>query len=131
MEADLYPLRKPEMADLIDGSIGQESPFHSTFGYYADGVDETTAKLPVAWKERAVRYTSANTGGAIAIAPEIHDLAASKLVAGRDKDLEWVGAAVRAGLADPAILAQRVAETPVDETVKALAIQRAEQLKSR
>jgi hypothetical protein len=26
------------LADLIDGSIGEASMFHSTFGYYAQGV---------------------------------------------------------------------------------------------
>ena len=30
MEADVYPLNYPERADLIDGSIGELSPFHST-----------------------------------------------------------------------------------------------------
>jgi len=32
MEADVYPLEAPELADLIDGSIGEISPFHNTFG---------------------------------------------------------------------------------------------------
>lgn len=131
VEADLYPRHKPDMAELIDGSIGRESPFHSTFGYYADGVDETTAKLPAGWADRAVRYSSPNTGGAVAIAPELHDLAVSKLIAGRDKDLAWVAVAVRAGLADPSLLIARIAETDADETVKTLAIQRAERLESR
>jgi hypothetical protein len=45
-EADVYPLQHPERADLIDGSIGELSPFHSTYGYYAQGVSETTACLP-------------------------------------------------------------------------------------
>lgn len=27
-EADLFPLHRPELADLIDGSIGEGSPFH-------------------------------------------------------------------------------------------------------
>ena len=45
-EADVYPLHHPERADLIDGSIGKLSPFHETYGYYAQGVSETTAYLP-------------------------------------------------------------------------------------
>ena len=53
-EADLYPLHHPERADLIDGSIGELSPFHETYGYYAQGVSETTALLPLGWKERLV-----------------------------------------------------------------------------
>ena len=37
-ELDIYPKDRPDLADLIDGSIGRDSLFHSTFGYYADGV---------------------------------------------------------------------------------------------
>ena len=35
VEADVYPRHHPERADLIDGSIGEGSPFHATYGYYA------------------------------------------------------------------------------------------------
>lgn len=35
MEADIYPLRAPELADRIDGTIGEGSQFHETYGYYA------------------------------------------------------------------------------------------------
>ena len=44
VEADVYPKNHPERADLIDGSIGEGSPFHDTFGYYAQGVGETTVR---------------------------------------------------------------------------------------
>ncbi len=40
------------LADLIDGSIGETSMVHDTFGYYARGVDESTARLPLGWPER-------------------------------------------------------------------------------
>jgi hypothetical protein len=33
MEADLFPIDDPKVTDLIDGSIGESSPFHETFGY--------------------------------------------------------------------------------------------------
>jgi hypothetical protein len=46
MEADVFTLRSAEDADLIDGSIGEGSPFHQTFGYYAHGVSVETAILP-------------------------------------------------------------------------------------
>jgi hypothetical protein len=32
-EADLFTLRDPKDADLVDGSIGEGPPFHETFGY--------------------------------------------------------------------------------------------------
>ncbi len=130
-EADLYPLNRPELADLIDGCIGRDSPFHETFGYYADGVGPETAKLPDGWRDRAVRFSSPATGGAVALAPEIHDLAASKLIAGREKDLDWVASAVRAGMVDADALALRVAAVPAAEEVRRLAIARAERLKGR
>ena len=44
-QADVYPKNHPERWELIDGSIGEGSPFHDTFGYYAQGVEEGTAVL--------------------------------------------------------------------------------------
>lgn len=131
VEADLYPLHHPELADVIDGCIGRDSPFHATFGYYADGIGPETALLPPDWNQRAVRFTSPSTGGAVAIVPEIHDLAASKLMAGREKDLAWVTAAVEAGIVDPAVLTVRVAAIGADDAVRAVAIGRAQRLKGR
>lgn len=46
MEADIYPLQLPELADRIDGAIGEGSQFHEQFGYYAQGVGPETAVLP-------------------------------------------------------------------------------------
>ncbi len=37
-EADCYPLHRPDLADVIDGAIGELSPFDERFGYYAQGV---------------------------------------------------------------------------------------------
>lgn len=48
-EADVFPKNHPERSDLIDGSIGEGSPFRATYGYYAQGVDEHTAVLPEGW----------------------------------------------------------------------------------
>jgi len=62
-EADVYPKNRPDRADLIDGSIGQGSPFHETYGYYAQGVHETTAILPRGWRDRFLRVQNENTRG--------------------------------------------------------------------
>jgi hypothetical protein len=83
----VYPKDCPEHSILIDGSIGERSMFHETFGYYAHGVDETTAVLPSGWQERLVRVENENTRGSIGWCLEPHDLAVSKLVAAREKDL--------------------------------------------
>jgi len=77
------------LADLIDGSIGEASMFHATFGYYAQGVVETTAVLPAGWRERLVRFETPGTNGVTAWCLEPHDLWIAKAVAGRPKDLEF------------------------------------------
>src|SRR5882672_7163441 len=90
MEADVFPRACPDLSIQIDGAIGERSLFHETFGYYAHGVDDSTATAPSGWKERLVPIHNENTGGATGWCLEIHDLAASKLVAGREKDLDFV-----------------------------------------
>ncbi len=64
MEADLYPRDRPERADLVEGSLGELSPFHETFGYYAQGVGPETATLPAGWEIRLVPVHNENTRGA-------------------------------------------------------------------
>jgi hypothetical protein len=61
MEADIYPLRAPQLADRIDGAIGEGSRFHDTYGYYAQGVGPETAVLPDDWMTRVRRVQNGNT----------------------------------------------------------------------
>ena len=89
------PSTDPSKADLIDGSIGEKSPFHDTFGYYAHGVSPETAKLPSGWKQRLVRGQNENTNGVVGLCLSAGDLAISKLLASRDKDREFVSAMLR------------------------------------
>jgi len=96
------------LADLIDGSIGEASQFHATFGYYAQGVVESTAVLPAGWRKRLVRYDRPGTAGVVAWCLEVHDLWVSKAVAGRPKDLEFCDALLRRRLAQPRLLRSRL-----------------------
>lgn len=120
VEADVYPMHHPDRADLIDGSIGEGSPFHSTFGYYAQGVGERTAVLPSGWRERVVPIRGPGTRGATGWALEIHDLLISKLVAGRQKDLAFAAEAIRHGLARADVLRERLAATELPDAVRSL-----------
>jgi hypothetical protein len=90
MEADLYPRKKPANADKVDGAIGEGSSFHELHGYYAQGVGEKTAILPQSWESRLVPINNENTNGVTGYCLEVHDLAISKIIAGRTKDLEFV-----------------------------------------
>ena len=95
MEADLYPRHRPELSEMIEGSLGRYSQFNQTFGYFADGVSPQTATLPPGWETRLVRVCNENTGGAIGWCLEPHDLAFSKLAARREKDLTFVRELIR------------------------------------
>ena len=111
----VYPRHAPEKSDLIDGAIGELSAFHQTFGYYAHGVDETTATLPAGWAERLVPVHNENTAGATGWCLEVHDLAVSKLVAGRERDLEFLRVLVRERMVDPTVLRDRLGTLSVPE----------------
>lgn len=95
-------------ADLIDGSIGEASIFHDTFGYYAQGVTEATAVLPQGWRERLVRYESPDAPGVVAWCLEPHDLWIAKAIAHRARDLEFCRAMQSHDLVDAETLAQRL-----------------------
>jgi hypothetical protein len=111
IEADVFPRDRPRDSALIDGAIGERSLFHETFGYYAHGVDETTATLPSGWRERLVPINNENTRGATGWCLEVHDLAVSKLIAGRAKDLSFLAALFRHRLAQPEIVRERLKQT--------------------
>ncbi len=113
IEADVFPRADPAKSILIDGAIGELSAFHQTFGYYAHGVDETTATLPAGWQQRLVPVHNENTGGATGWCLEVHDLAASKLAAGREKDLDFVRVLLREKMVLADTLAERVANLPL------------------
>src|SRR5215210_9280138 len=68
-EVDLYAPQDESASDLVDGSIGERSPFHETFGYYAHGVGPETATLPHDWQRRAVVVRSEATGGVTGLCP--------------------------------------------------------------
>lgn len=120
VEADVYPKNHPERSDLIDGSIGELSPFHKTFGYYAQGVAPGTAVLPAGWEQRLVVVSNPNTRGAKGLCLEIHDLGMSKYVAGRHKDRAFLAAAVRHALLRKETLLDRLAATSIDDERRAL-----------
>ncbi|NRQ49204.1 DUF6036 family nucleotidyltransferase [Aeromicrobium stalagmiti] len=117
MEADIAFLDDVDRAkaDEVEGGIGEFSAFHEQFGYYAEGVHVDTVTLPSGWAERLLRPELPDSEPAQAAFLEPHDLVASKLVAGRMKDLAFAGALVRAGLIDLDVLVERILALP-DET---------------
>lgn len=105
-------------------AIGEGSPFHESFRIYAQGVGPETAILPQGWQQRLVRVQTPATSPAIGLCLEVHDLAVSKYIAGRPKDLEYTRELMRHGMTKKKVLMERLAATRVDAARNKLAAQR-------
>ena len=106
------------LADVIEGVAGEWSPFEEQHGFSIDGVDLQTAILPIGWRDRLVKVQNANTA-ALSGQPQYigwcldkEDLCVAKLCALREKDRNFVGALLDAGLVDAEIITRRLAEVP-------------------
>lgn len=129
IEADVFSLRATADSDLIDGSIGEGSPFHQTFGYYAHGVGVDTAVVPEGWRERLIPVRNENTGGGTGFCLEVHDLAASKLVAARQKDLAFVASLLRHRLANAETIRARIEKISLAVDQRELCLTRLQRLR--
>lgn len=110
VEVDVTPRTRVDRVDDIDGSIGEDSAFHRTFGFYVHGlpIDEA-ARLPTGWRRRVIPVRDdAGTHGKTGLCLEVHDLAASKLAAFRDKDRDFVRVLLKEHLIDDRVLKRRI-----------------------
>jgi hypothetical protein len=112
-----------EASEHIDGLFGSSSQFHRTHGFFIDGTDENTAKLPKGWNSRAiVRRLDVDGRMVNAVAPAPEDLIVSKLARLDDKDKAFVEAYQSARPLDTALIEERIATTDLDPAVAARAI---------
>ena len=120
IEVDLQARNRPEETDRIDGALGEDSLFHATHGFYVHGVLIESATLPEGWLERTVAVSHpVGTQGHIGRCLEAHDLAASKLFAGREKDRVFVATLLGEGLVDGRVLNERIRTLPVAIEIRA------------
>ena len=117
-EVDLIARKNVNRTEWLN-AIGQDSQFHETFGYYADPVDETMATLPKGWKGRLVNLPPGDTDGVQGLCLDPHDLAIAKYVARREKDLIFTRELARREIVARKRLLSLLAQTPVDEEVRA------------
>lgn len=128
-EVDLFPKNQPARAMLVDGAIGEDSGFYREFGFYVHGVGPETATLPPDWEARLVPVRNRNTRLCTGWCLDAHDLAASKLAAGREKDREFVAALLRHGYVQPDRLRTLAAALPIqDAKVRQLLVARLDHL---
>jgi hypothetical protein len=116
-EVDLIAKREPRRTEWLN-VIGQDSPFHEQFGYYADPVDENTAILPKGWKGRLVNLPPGDTEGVRRLCLEPHDLAIAKYVAGREKDRIFTRELAGRGIVTRERLVALLDQTSVNKEVR-------------
>lgn len=99
--------------------IGQDSPFHETFGYYADPVDEAaTAIFPEGWTDRLLRLSPGDTEGVSGLCLDPHDLAIAKYVARREKDRTFTRELASRKIVSRKRLLELLKKTPVAEDMR-------------
>jgi hypothetical protein len=114
-EADVAPRNYPDRSDRIDGVLGEGSQFHDMYGFYVHGLTLDAAVLPEGWKQRTIPVSGLGPRPSTGHCVEGHDLAASKLVAFREKDRVFVRTLLAERMVKPDLLMQRIHSLPVDE----------------
>jgi hypothetical protein len=114
VEVDVSPKNRPENMQLIDGALGELSLFHRTHGFYVHGLSLDAAALPDGWQERTVLVQNEGTRHNKGYCLESHDLAASKLVAFREKDRDFVRTLLVEGLVSAGTLLERISALPIE-----------------
>lgn len=95
--------------DEVTNNLGIFSRYRAQSGFHADGLGRATVVLPENWESRLVELKDEN-GGTVALCVEIHDVAVSKLIAGREKDFEFLRAAFQSDYLQVEVFIER-AET--------------------
>src|ERR1700692_4768933 len=116
-EVDLMASKNADRTEWLK-VIGLYSPFHDSFGYYADPVDHKTATLPKGWKSRLVNLPDGDTEGVRGLCLDPHDLAIVKYVARREKDLIFTRELAQRGIVSQERLLSLLDQTPVDEEAR-------------
>ncbi len=112
-----------EASEHINGLFGYGSIFHQTHGFYIDGVDDATARLPPDWQKRAlVKSIDVAGKSVLAVAPCPEDLIVSKLARLGPKDKEFVETYNAARPLNSNVIEQRLRATDLEPAVAERAV---------
>ena len=114
---DLIAFKHVERTEWLN-AIGVDSPFHETYGYYADAVDVGTATLPKGWKGRLVNLPAGDTDGVRGLCLDPHDLAIAKYAAFREKDLVFTLELARRGITSRKRLIELLEQTKLTDELR-------------
>ncbi|WP_199267542.1 DUF6036 family nucleotidyltransferase [Rhodococcus sp. JT-3] len=108
-----------EKVSVLDVWVGEDSPFHSMHGIYVEGIHKETVVLPHGWENRLVHFdvtdgSGNQTYGRKGLCLEPTDLCISKLIAGREKDHEYVGALIRENIITPEAMLDRIDKSGIE-----------------
>lgn len=114
-QKELDPDFPPEASEEINAFFGEGSDFHRNHGFYIDGVDENTARLPSDWNARAIyKEVEVDDRTVLAVAPCPEDVIVSKLARLSDKDKEFVEAYHAARPLNPELIIERIKATSLE-----------------
>jgi len=108
-----------EIRRQVNLKLGIFSSFQQENGFYADALGKATVVLPKDWEKRLQNLTN-DAGETIALCAEIHDVAVSKFVAGREKDFQFLKDGFERGFIDFKIFVERlrlIKETPQNKVL--------------
>ncbi|HEX4946230.1 MAG TPA: DUF6036 family nucleotidyltransferase [Blastocatellia bacterium] len=108
-----------EPRQRINFELGVTSNFYDLHGYFADALGLATVVLVPGWEER-LQPLADETGTVVARCLELHDVAVSKLMAGREKDFPFIQALLARQLISLPTLVERAAL--IQETASAGAL---------
>lgn len=130
MEVDIYPRQHPQAAGLIVARFGARSAFARENGFFVDCVTPELAAFPEGWMDRLIPFRTKRTGGVTGWCVELHDVAASKLAAGREKDLTYIKALLAARLVKARVLQERIHTLPIKPASQDEALRQMQRLKT-
>lgn len=115
----LDPEDEPEASEEINALFGEGSTFHRDNGFYIDGVDENTARLPSDWTTRAIcREVDVNSRTVLAVAPCPDDIIVSKLARFAEKDKEFIETYHSTRPLDADLIKGRIQLTKMDTEIR-------------
>lgn len=97
-----------ELMQKVNQELGITSVFFKQSGYYADGLGLATVVLVPGWESR-LQLLEDKAGQVVARCLDLHDVAVSKMMAGRDKDMIFLSAVLDRSMISIPTLAERAA----------------------
>jgi hypothetical protein len=114
---------EPEASEEINALFGEGSTFHKQHGFYIDGVDENTARLPKDWTKRVIqREIKVDGRKVLAVAPCPEDVIVSKLARLAAKDKEFVEAYHATRPLNAELIVERVKATNLEPVLQERAL---------